>query len=76
MAIDNVMKRKVVRKIDSLDQAELEKLYNWLGLDLEDDMQTAKQRNLALSGVWKGIPDLVFTSVLREIYTKRKTKKL
>ena len=76
MALDLSKRRRVIRKVESLNEGQLEELYNWLGLDQEDNLQTARQRNMHLAGVWKTIPDIVFTSVLREIYNNRKAKKL
>ncbi len=70
------LKRRIIRKIDTLDSDKLSELFVWLGLNEEDDLILAKQRNLALTGVWKNIPDLVFNSILKEIYQNRKSKKL
>ena len=74
--MDASIKRRIIRKVEGLDNEKLLQLYLWLGLDEEDDALKSKERNLALAGVWKTVPDLVFNAVLKEIYNNRKAKKL
>jgi hypothetical protein len=74
--MDASIKRRIIRKVEGLDNEKLLQLYIWLGLDEEDDSLKSKERNLALAGVWKTVPDLVFNAVLKEIYNNRKSKKL
>ena len=62
--MDNSTKRRIFRKVESLDEERLQALYHWLGLDEEDDIQKARERNTNLAGVWKTVPDLVLLANL------------
>lgn len=76
MKTDNAFKRRIIRKIETLDEDKLKALYLWLGMDEEDDKDLARKKNLSLAGVWKNVPEIVLNAVLKEIYVKRKSKTL